>query len=127
VPTKPRRRHNATRGSLTKHYGDKTKIQNNEIIFDCHPTSVLPEFSNGHGGQGTLHETSKPTDLMSWLILTYTNPGGIVLDPFLGAGSTSAVCKQLGRHCIGIEIREQPLEVARRRLFQESMQFEVPV
>lgn len=123
IPCKPEREHRDPRRILEAgHYGKTAMRLNTEIITERHPTSVLPNFSNGHGGKSG-HETTKPLDLVSWIILTYSNPGDLVLDPFLGSGSTSDACKRLGRRCIGIERREEPLQVARRRLFQESMQF----
>jgi site-specific DNA-methyltransferase (adenine-specific) len=88
--------------------------------FERFPTTILPAFSNSNRGK-IGHETPKPLDLVSWIILTYSNPGDLVLDPFLGSGSTSEACKRLGRRCIGVEIREQPLQVAARRLSQEVL------
>jgi site-specific DNA-methyltransferase (adenine-specific) len=112
----------STRGR-TDHYSRIGQTVPYVSTLERYPTTVLPAFSNGNGGVSD-HETAKPIDLVSWLILTYTNPGDLVLDPFLGSGSTSDACKRLGRRCIGIEVREQPLQVARRRLYQESMQFD---
>lgn len=109
--------------NTAEHYNKiGTRLQY-EGSFERFPTTVLPAFSNGRGPVSD-HETAKPLDLVSWLILTYSNPGDLVLDPFLGSGSTSDACKRLGRRCIGIELRAEPLEVARRRLYQESMQFD---
>lgn len=113
------------------HHGRKAgqygafRVMDQGVYTDRHPTTVLPTFSNGHGGTSD-HETAKPLDLISWLILTYSNPGDLILDPFVGAGSTSEACKRLGRRCVGIEVREHPLQVAMRRLSQEVLSLEVP-
>jgi DNA modification methylase len=45
-----------------------------------------------------------------------TRPGDLVLDPFVGSGTTAAVCKKLGRRCLGIDIDEGYVEIARDRL-----------
>lgn len=53
--------------------------------------------------ENTAHPTQKPEKLFAKLILASSNNGDIVLDPFLGSGTTSVVAKKLGRHYIGIE------------------------
>ena len=52
------------------------------------------------------HPTQKPEALLYRVLLSTTNPGDVVLDPFFGSGSTGATAKRMGRHFIGIE-REQ--------------------
>jgi len=49
------------------------------------------------------HPTQKPESLLARVLLSSTNPGDVVLDPFFGTGTTGAVAKKLGRHFIGIE------------------------
>ena len=53
--------------------------------------------------ENTAHPTQKPEKLMAKLILASCPPGGVVLDPFLGSGSSAVAAKKLGRHFIGIE------------------------
>ncbi|HWL52008.1 MAG TPA: DNA methyltransferase [Chthoniobacteraceae bacterium] len=53
--------------------------------------------------ENTDHPTQKPEKLIARLVLASTLPGGLVLDPFLGSGTTAAVCKKLGRRFVGIE------------------------
>jgi modification methylase len=57
-----------------------------------------------------LHPTQKPEELLRRIILASSKQGDVVLDPFLGSGTTAAVAKQLGRHWIGIE--RDPVYVA---------------
>ncbi|MBA4376976.1 MAG: site-specific DNA-methyltransferase, partial [Anaerolinea sp.] len=64
----------------------------------------------------SLHPTQKPLDLLRWLVLTYTNPGELVLDPFAGSGTTLVACKETGRWAIGIERDESYWAVAINRL-----------
>ena len=53
--------------------------------------------------ENTAHPTQKPEKLLAKLILASSNEGDVVLDPFLGSGSTSVTAKKLNRHYIGIE------------------------
>ena len=53
--------------------------------------------------ENTAHPTQKPEKLIAKIILASSNKGDIILDPFLGSGTTSVVAKKLGRHYIGIE------------------------
>lgn len=62
------------------------------------------------------HPTVKPLALMAWLLRLITPPGGTVLDPFAGSGSTGVACMREGFSFIGIEQSEEYVEVARRRI-----------
>jgi modification methylase len=62
------------------------------------------------------HPTQKPEALLHRLIVATTKPGHVVLDPFLGTGTTAAVAKRLGRHFIGIERDSHYAALARKRL-----------
>lgn len=66
--------------------------------------------------ENTAHPTQKPEKLIAKLILASSNPESIVLDPFLGSGTTSVTAKKLGRHYIGIEENEQYCIWAEKRL-----------
>lgn len=120
VRSEPRREHHAIKGAQPQHYGKVNKLNNVNIVTTRHPTDVLPAFSNGHGGKSD-HETAKPLDLMCWLVATYSNPGDLVVDPWMGSGPTLEACKRLGRRCIGIELRAAPLVKAVHRLQQEVL------
>ena len=61
------------------------------------------------------HPTVKPTDLMAWLVRLSTPPGGTVLDPFAGSGSTLVAAKREGFDYIGIEREAEYIEIARAR------------
>lgn len=66
--------------------------------------------------ENTDHPTQKPEKLVAKLVLASSNPGDIVLDPFLGSGTTSVVAKKLGRRYIGIELDEAYCCLAQKRL-----------
>ena len=62
------------------------------------------------------HPTQKPESLLHRVILSSTEPGDIVLDPFFGSGTTGAVAKRLGRKFVGIEREEEYAQVAHERI-----------
>ena len=66
--------------------------------------------------ENTAHPTQKPEKLLAKLILASSDPGGIVLDPFAGSGSTAVTAKKLGRRFVAIERSEQYCAWAEKRL-----------
>jgi len=62
------------------------------------------------------HPTQKPENLLERVILASSNKGDIVLDPFLGSGTTAVVAKRLGRKWIGIETEDKYIKIAQKRL-----------
>ena len=78
------------------------------------PLSVL-RFSGEHN-RGKQHPTQKPTDLLEWLIKTYTNDGETVLDNCMGSGSCGVACVNTNRRFIGIELDDGYFEIAKKRI-----------
>ena len=75
-------------------------------------------------GEGNTHPTVKPLDLMRYLCKLLCPPsGGILLDPFMGSGSTIIAGRRFYQHCIGIELEEKYAEIAVKRLSQEVLDF----
>ncbi len=68
---------------------------------------------------GNHHPTVKPTDLMAYLVRLVTPLGGLVLDPFMGSGSTGKACMREGMRFIGIEMELDYLKIAEARLKYE--------
>ena len=62
------------------------------------------------------HVTVKPIELMEHLIKIFSKKGALVVDPFLGSGTTAIACKNTGRKCIGIELNKEYFEISKRRL-----------
>ena len=80
---------------------------------------VVPCLNHGAGqGERTEHPTQKPLDLFEPLIRASTNAGDLILDPFMGSGTTLRAAKDLGRKAIGIEIEERYCEIAAKRMSQ---------
>lgn len=83
-----------------------------------HPSNLWTDISVPFWSmpENTDHPTQKPEKLIAKLILASSKPGDLVLDPFLGSGTTSVVAKKLGRQFIGIELEECYCLLAERRL-----------
>jgi len=69
-------------------------------------------------GEDNTHPTVKPLALMRWLITLVTPPGGVVLDPFCGSGTTLLAARELGFAAIGVELSTEYCEIAKRRLVE---------
>jgi len=76
----------------------------------------VAKASKRERGEGNVHPTVKPVKLMEYLIKLVTPPNGTVLDPFMGSGSTGVACKNLGFKFIGIEMNEEYVKIAERRI-----------
>ena len=88
--------------------------RNKEYIckYTGYPNSLL-EFKNE---SKQVHPTQKPTDLLEYLIKTYTNENETVLDFTMGSGSTGVACMNTNRKFIGIELDENYFEIAKERI-----------
>lgn len=67
-------------------------------------------------GSQLQHPNQKPIELMQSLIQAFTPPAGVVLDPFMGSGTTGVACKSAGRDFIGIELDAEYVEIAKHRI-----------
>lgn len=74
-------------------------------------------------GEGNTHPTVKPAALMQYLCRLVTPPGGTVLDPFAGSGSTLLAADREGFHAIGIELNPEYADMARRRIHGDAPLF----
>lgn len=72
-------------------------------------------------GEPRVHPTQKPVALMGRLIAWHTAPGELVIDPYMGGGSTLRAAKDHGRRAIGIEIEERYCHIAAERCAQEVL------
>src|SRR5580765_1553181 len=81
--------------------------------------TILPPL-NGEKVFGK-HPTQKPVALIERCLLASTNENDLVLDPFLGGGTTAVVCMRLNRACLGIEMDFTHLKLATRRTDRETI------
>ncbi|MBN9524797.1 MAG: site-specific DNA-methyltransferase [Alphaproteobacteria bacterium] len=77
-------------------------------------------FSHVHycAGERTRHPTQKPEALIERLVRASSKPGDMIVDPFVGSGTTARVAQVLGRRCLGIDINPDYVEMSRHRLLQ---------
>lgn len=100
-------------------------MKNNEFILFLYKGKAKPINNMGSktaisvrniNGKDKKHPTEKPTALLETYIENSSKQGDIVLDPFMGAGSTGIACKHTGRKFIGIEIDENYFNAAKKRI-----------
>ncbi|GAA2929398.1 site-specific DNA-methyltransferase [Streptomyces enissocaesilis] len=86
------------------------------VTYHDDGTRLMRSVLQAQSVRGGLHPTEKPLGILTPLIEYACPPGGLVLDPFAGSGSTLDAARQSGRHAIGIEAHEPYIEAAARRL-----------
>jgi site-specific DNA-methyltransferase (adenine-specific) len=77
---------------------------------------LIGKPSKAEKGENNTHITVKPLQLMEHLVRLFSKEGALIVDPFLGSGTTALACKNTGRRCIGIEINEEYYEICKSRL-----------
>lgn len=91
-------------------------------LFNCFwAGSPMHRLGEERGSQ--LHPTQKPVALMRWIVDRNTEPGDLVLDPYMGSGPVARACADLGRRYVGVELEERYCEAAVKRLGQSVMDF----
>ena len=89
---------------------------------ELHPTTTASFATSERNG----HPCPKPLEWIYWAMKLGSRDGDLILDPFLGSGTTLVAAKRLGRRAIGIEIEEKYCEIAVKRLAQEILPLEPP-
>lgn len=79
----------------------------------AYPTNVLHMATECANKQ---HSATFPIELPAWFIRLFTKVGDVILDPFIGSGTTAVAAAQLGRQYVGIEINPEYIEIAHQRL-----------
>ena len=105
-----------TKGGLNKQPKHTNKVNLNYKVKNnkYYPTAIL-EFSNANK-RNKVHPTQKPTDLLEYLIRTYTKENEVVLDFTMGSGSTGVACVNTNRDFIGIELDQEYYKIAKERI-----------
>ena len=94
-----------------KALNEELQMRSDWLLPICNGAERLKD-SDGH----KIHPTQKPESLLHRVILSSSNPGDVVLDPFFGTGTTGAVAKKLGRNWIGIEREDRYIKTAEKRI-----------
>lgn len=110
-------KNNHTAGDLYGDYANKTEFilysqKGRRLLNGNRDTNVL-NFARVNTDK---HPTAKPEKLCSYLIEKSSQENDIILDPFLGSGTTAVACLELNRHFIGIELSSEYCEIAKKRI-----------
>lgn len=113
----------------TKEMWDKLKSifgfnkEYNEIAFTFHPIMGLTDVWDDIDfyKEERVHPTQKPLKLIRRLILASSDENMVVLDPFMGSGTTALACKQLNRNFIGFELENKYVKLASERIKQPTL------
>lgn len=92
--------------------GNPKIIQPNKDLFEHIPGTKMVEPDEGFID----HPTPKPKHLIIKILRMFSKEGDLILDPFIGSGSTAVACKLIGRNFIGFEINPKYVNIAKRRL-----------
>lgn len=90
-------------------------------VFNFLSQQIMKNVQEYNLAKLTKHPTEKNLKVIKRFIQICSNKGEIVLDPFIGSGTTAVACKELGRRWIGIEISSEYCEMAEKRLRQEVL------
>ena len=85
-------------------------------VGDGRETPIDNPYQRGETKRQNVHPTVKPLAVMRWLCKLITPPGGVILDPFCGSGTTGCAAAQLGFEFVGIEREPEYAEIARARI-----------
>jgi site-specific DNA-methyltransferase (adenine-specific) len=80
------------------------------------PAAPIPDVLDWHYTGNRLHPTQKPVEILAPMIASFCPPGGAVLDPFCGSGSTLVAARNTGRRFVGIELDSGHHRTCRQRL-----------
>jgi site-specific DNA-methyltransferase (adenine-specific) len=123
-----------TGGASRFFYTSKASTAERNAGLDGLSASWLATMGDGIGARehnaiaaprvANVHPTVKPLDLMQWLCRLVTPPGGLILDPFLGSGSTMVAALREGFRCVGFEREAEYVAIARRRVEEDAPLFQ---
>jgi hypothetical protein len=108
-------------------FAERSEVRNQKSDFEpsasdiCPPTSDIWTMSAPSSGEKVhgKHPTQKPVALVERCLLASTNEGDLVLDPFLGGGTTAIAALHIKRGCVGIELDLHNVEMAAKRAERE--------
>ena len=117
-------KNNWTAGDLYKDFGNQYEciayMPKDDFKLHSKRYSNIWKFDR-ISADNLLHPTQKPESIIRRLIETATDKGDLVLDCFMGSGTTAVACKQMDRNFIGFEIEKTYVDIAERRLSQKTL------
>lgn len=112
-------KNNWTAGDLQAQYGQQYELimlyNKGRSIFKEKRYSDVWHFDRINGKK-QVHQNQKPVDLLEQIIYNSTNINDLILDPFMGSGTTGVACKNLNRNFIGIELDDKYFKIAEERI-----------
>jgi site-specific DNA-methyltransferase (adenine-specific) len=107
----------AIRSTGSSIYGKCTQHIRKDSILGL-PTNALffNSIITGFTGKKRLHPSQKPVELLEYFVKTYSNIEDVILDPFMGSGTTGVACVKTERKFIGIEINEKYFDISCKRI-----------
>lgn len=115
-------KNNHTAGDLIAGYGSKYEM----IIYANKGRAPINGkrlsdvwYFDGFQGKNPVHQNQKPLEMIKLILEKHSQPGQIVLDPFMGSGTTGVACKKLNREFIGVELDSEYFEIAKNRIENE--------
>lgn len=121
TPGKPYVRKNKTISTIRNNWKPNHTIYKDGRRF---PLSVLnyPAVINRLVARGIKHPTQKPIEILEWIIKSSSNKNDVVLDCFIGSGTTAIACIRLDRNFLGCEINKNYFNAAQKRIEKETLQ-----
>lgn len=119
----PGKRHSARKGSRAGRPSGNPKGKNPSDVWDFDPATAfdicpiweVPNVKANHP-EKTAHPCQFPSELVERCVLAFTNPGDLILDPFIGSGTTAIAALQHGRRAVGIDRDSRYVQLARHRM-----------
>ena len=109
-----------TRGIYGKFSGNRKKCVPRNDSGSAARFFYCAKASRSERGEGNSHVTVKPLALMRYLVTLVAPPGSVVMDPFMGSGSTGVACVQTGHRFIGIEKEKEYFDIAKNRISEHE-------
>ena len=103
-------------------FGEPTPSLPGRRVIPTRAPSVQPDGRLANG-----HPCSRAIRHFEWLVHWWSLPGEVVLDPFMGSGTTGIACLKLQRNFIGIEIDPSYFEIAKKRIEEAQLQMPLPL
>jgi len=113
------------KGNYRKSDGKQVRHNKQNLLQQFGARFNIWRISSGHQKSATDqlaygHPAIFPEKLARDHIISWSNPGDMILDPFMGSGTTAKVALQNGRHYLGFEISQEYVDLARRRVAQSN-------
>ena len=102
------------------------KYSKGTLSRDWHIGNTSPSSRKGlNNVEG--HPCPRPLDQMRHIVYQWVKPKGVVLDPFMGSGTTGVACVQTGHKFIGIELNEEYYNIAEKRIAEAQKQIRMEI